>query len=142
MIKGQGDGRISKNDAEILWNFTMDGNRVTNCENKTLEYILKKYNFTDCGRQLLEDKLNTYKHIEIDESKVNHDQISPVSLDNKLQVLPSYNKIDKNKDRIIDSPEFEVTLGNKSSNINKNNQDNLVDVDELMAETDSDSDLD
>ena len=58
---GQGDGRISKEDAEQLWEDAQDGTGVTECERRTLQYVLDKYNCTDAGREVLEAKLGIAK---------------------------------------------------------------------------------
>ena len=154
MIKGEGDAaaaeRISKNDAENLWKCAMDGNRVTDCENKTLEYILDNYNLTECAREFLEGKLNVSKYIE--EPVVSKDSDNKDTADRgqeavklKNHNLPDFDKIDTNKDGVIDRQEFEAALGNNSVKKKKNSKPEILsdeDEDELMAETDSDHDSD
>ena len=57
MMTGTGDGRISKDDAGILWNGAEDGTGVTECERRTLQYVMDNYNCTDAGRAALAGKL-------------------------------------------------------------------------------------
>ncbi len=46
-VEGQGDGRISKSDAEILFNLLKDGDKYTDAEKDTIEYIRQKFNWTE-----------------------------------------------------------------------------------------------
>lgn len=57
LVKGQGDGRISETDMKKLVESAMDGNRITDCEKKTLKFISKQYNTTDNGKSYLENYL-------------------------------------------------------------------------------------
>ena len=43
LIKGKGDGRISEDDMKKLVNSALDGNKITDCEKKTLKFISKQY---------------------------------------------------------------------------------------------------
>jgi len=45
-IYGQGDGRISKKDAEEIVELSKDGGRITETELRTLKYISENYHFT------------------------------------------------------------------------------------------------
>jgi len=45
-IHGQGDGRISKKDAEEIVESSKDGGRITETELRTLRYISENYHFT------------------------------------------------------------------------------------------------
>jgi DNA repair exonuclease SbcCD ATPase subunit len=45
-IHGQGDGRISKKDAEEIVESSKDGGRITETELRTLKYISENYHFT------------------------------------------------------------------------------------------------
>ena len=47
LIKGRGDGRISEEDAKILIEESKDGNKVTDIEKQTLQYIVEKMNCTE-----------------------------------------------------------------------------------------------
>ena len=55
LVKGRGDGRISEVDMKKLVKSAMDGNRITDCEKKTLEFISKDYNTTECAKLYLKD---------------------------------------------------------------------------------------
>jgi hypothetical protein len=57
LVKGQGDGRISEVDMKKLVESALDGNRITDCEKKTLKFISKQYNTTDNGKSYLENYL-------------------------------------------------------------------------------------
>ncbi len=46
-VEGQGDGRISKADAETLFNLVRDGNKYTDTEKETMEYIRHNFKWTD-----------------------------------------------------------------------------------------------
>jgi len=45
-IYGQGDGRISKKDAEEIVGLSKDGGRITETELRTLKYISENYHFS------------------------------------------------------------------------------------------------
>ena len=57
LVKGQGDGRISENDMKKLVTSALDGNRITECEKKTLKFISKQYNTTDNAKEYLQKYL-------------------------------------------------------------------------------------
>ncbi len=46
MVKGQGDGRISKADAEKLLKMVKDGKSYTDIEKATMEYIRDHFKWT------------------------------------------------------------------------------------------------
>lgn len=46
-VEGQGDGRISKTDAESLFELVKDGNRYTDIEKETIEYIRQNFKWTE-----------------------------------------------------------------------------------------------
>ena len=50
-VAGQGDGRISLNDAKKIVRLIQDGGKVTDIEKRSLQYILKKYKFTDTAME-------------------------------------------------------------------------------------------
>jgi len=58
LIKGKGDGRISEADMKKLIQSELDGNRIKECEKKTLNFISKQYNTTDNGKSYLENYFN------------------------------------------------------------------------------------
>jgi len=55
LIKGQGDGRISEGDMKLLLKSSLDGNRITECEKKTLKFISNQYNTTENAKIYLEN---------------------------------------------------------------------------------------
>merc|ERR1712166_1200412 len=57
LTSGKGDGRISKDDANQLWEGALDGKGVTACEHRTLHHILENYQFTDVARKELQGHL-------------------------------------------------------------------------------------
>mgnify|MGYP003329679548 FL=1 len=56
-VKGQGDGRISKNDADKLILKIIDRSKITEIEYRTIFYILEKFKFTDEGLKYFASKL-------------------------------------------------------------------------------------
>ena len=56
-VKGQGDGRISKNDADKLILKIIDRSKITEIEYRTIFYILEKFKFTDDGLKYFASKL-------------------------------------------------------------------------------------
>ncbi len=68
-ILGQGEGRISKKDAEKIVKLTKDGGRITETELNTLKYIRENYNFTPKAAEWFAGKLPDI------EQAVNPDQI-------------------------------------------------------------------
>jgi len=55
-VAGQGDGRISKEDAEKVWVQAEDGNKVTDTEKWTLRYCLTSFNFTRAGHDYITER--------------------------------------------------------------------------------------
>ncbi|MCF6365483.1 MAG: hypothetical protein L3J35_04700 [Bacteroidales bacterium] len=47
LVKGQGDGRISKADAEKLFAEVRDGGKYTDVEKDTVSYIRDNFKWTD-----------------------------------------------------------------------------------------------
>ncbi len=50
-VAGQGDGRISKADAEEMIQVVKDGNVYTAVEKDTMEYIRDQFSWTDSANQ-------------------------------------------------------------------------------------------
>lgn len=46
-VKGSGDGRISKGDAQKILKAAKDGGKITEIEKNTLAYVQKKYKWTE-----------------------------------------------------------------------------------------------
>lgn len=55
-VEGQGDGRVSKEDAEKVWAEAADGNKVTNAEKWTLRYCLTSFRFTRAAHDYIKEK--------------------------------------------------------------------------------------
>lgn len=72
LVDGAGDGRISFEDAKILWDAALDGGRVTRIERRTLHYIAMNYKVTDKAKLWLGQHLfniqgdNIYDKVLID----------------------------------------------------------------------------
>ncbi|PHN06035.1 hypothetical protein [Flavilitoribacter nigricans] len=47
LTEGRGDGRISRQDAEIIWEQVQDGSSITATERRTILYLLEKLNWSD-----------------------------------------------------------------------------------------------
>jgi len=58
LITGRGDGRISEEDAKVLVEETKDGNKVTEIEKQTLQYILDNFNCTEPAVAILLPHIN------------------------------------------------------------------------------------
>lgn len=56
-VAGQGDGRISLNDAKKIVRLIQDGGRITDIEKRSLQYILKKYKFTETAEEHIKHTL-------------------------------------------------------------------------------------
>ncbi|MEL7340636.1 MAG: hypothetical protein AAGM67_09135 [Bacteroidota bacterium] len=57
--RGQGDGRISEQDAQELWRIALDGGRVTEIEEDTIEYLLANFKWTDAAEAWLKEEMST-----------------------------------------------------------------------------------
>jgi len=57
-VTGQGDGRISLNDAKKIVRLIKDGGKITDAEKRSLKYILEKYKFTESAIDLIEKTLS------------------------------------------------------------------------------------
>ena len=60
-IQGQGDGRISFDDAKTLVKNMEDGGKITEIEFQTLDYIYKNYKFTEPAVKFIEDSIAEYQ---------------------------------------------------------------------------------
>ena len=58
LVKGQGDGRISEDDMKKLIKSAEDGNKITDCEKKTLNYICNHFNATDKAIKYLNSNIS------------------------------------------------------------------------------------
>jgi len=64
LIQGQGDGRISQQDARQLFTETKDNGMITTTEVRTLRYILDHFPLTDKAHRWLWDRLKTQTPIQ------------------------------------------------------------------------------
>lgn len=55
--RGQGDGRISLQDAQDLWHIAMGGGRITEIEEATFGYLFDALNWTDGARNWMQEAL-------------------------------------------------------------------------------------
>jgi len=55
-VEGQGDGRVSQEDAEKVWAEAADGNKVTDAEKWTLRYCLTSFRFTRAGHDYIMER--------------------------------------------------------------------------------------
>jgi len=60
-VSGKGDGRISIADAKVIFQEAVDGDRITECEYDTLDYIKKTYKFTTPADKWLEKALGKWE---------------------------------------------------------------------------------
>ncbi|MBI1767544.1 MAG: hypothetical protein HY015_05750 [Bacteroidetes bacterium] len=60
-VRGAGDGRISKQDAEKILTLVVDGNIYSAVEHETLEHIHKNYHWTDAAWDWFNDQLKIWK---------------------------------------------------------------------------------
>ena len=58
LITGRGDGRISEEDAKVLVDETKDGNKVTEIEKQTLQYIVENFNCTEPAIAIILPNIN------------------------------------------------------------------------------------
>jgi hypothetical protein len=56
-VQGQGDGRVSVEDAKKVWEKAMDGKGVTDTEKWTLRYSLCAFNWTQAGHDFMIDQI-------------------------------------------------------------------------------------
>jgi len=58
LITGKGDGRISEDDAKLLIQESLDGNKITDIEKQTLQYIIDNFNCTEPAIAILLPNIN------------------------------------------------------------------------------------
>lgn len=56
-VEGRGDGRISQDDAELIWRMIESDGKITAIERRTLGYILQSYKCTEPAEAFLKGKL-------------------------------------------------------------------------------------
>ncbi len=60
LTEGASDGRISVEDAEKLFQVIVDDNDYTLVEEQTIEYILKKYHWTEAAKAQLKQRIDIW----------------------------------------------------------------------------------
>lgn len=56
-IEGRGDGRISEDDATLIWRMVESDGKITGVERRTIDYILEAYKCTEPAAAFLRSKL-------------------------------------------------------------------------------------
>jgi uncharacterized tellurite resistance protein B-like protein len=56
-VEGRGDGRVSLDDAELIWRMVEGDAKITEIERRTIRYILKEFKCTEPAVAFLEGKL-------------------------------------------------------------------------------------
>jgi len=59
-VKGSGDGRISKNDAEQILAAVVDGDVYTETERETVDYLHKNFHWTDAAWSWFNEQLKIW----------------------------------------------------------------------------------
>src|SRR5882724_6836613 len=60
-VKGSGDGRILKHDAEKMLAAVLDGNIFTDVEKATVQFIQVKYHWTDAARNWFDEQIKSWE---------------------------------------------------------------------------------
>jgi len=55
------DGKLDAADAKLLWEDVEDGPGVTECEKRSIEYVMGQYTLTEGAKKLLDEKLVSWK---------------------------------------------------------------------------------
>lgn len=78
--RGAGDGRISVQDAQDLWQLAMDGGRITEIEEDTINYLMTALNWTDAAKAWMTEILS----VEIEQSSSSYKVIDGLRYDRKV----------------------------------------------------------
>ncbi len=78
--RGNRDNTISKQDAQELWRIAMDGGRITEVEENTIEYLMNILNWTDAARKWMEAELSN----EVEKLKSYYKIIDGLRYDRKI----------------------------------------------------------
>ncbi len=78
--RGVGDGRISVQDAQYLWQLAKDGGRVTEIEEDTMAYLLAEFNWTDAAKAWLDKEMS----LEVKKIKSYYRVIDGLRYDRKI----------------------------------------------------------
>lgn len=79
-MRGQGDGKVSVQDAQDLWQIAMGGGRITEIEEATLLYLMEHLNWTDAAKNWMKDKLAE----EVEKEKSYYKIIDGLKYDRKI----------------------------------------------------------
>ncbi len=60
VVEGQGDGRISKEDCDVLLKAVTDGGVYTETEKVTMEYIRQNFNWTDGADEYFRTQISAW----------------------------------------------------------------------------------
>ena len=60
LTSGNGDGRLSKVDAEKLLEAVKDGNSYTDIEKYTMAYVRENFKWTDAADELFRDEIRKW----------------------------------------------------------------------------------
>jgi hypothetical protein len=61
-VKGSGDGRISKEDAEKIFSAVVDGNIYTETEKETIQFIHDNFRWTEAAWNWFSDQLRNWEN--------------------------------------------------------------------------------
>lgn len=78
--RGSGDGRISIQDAQDLWQLAMDGGRITEIEEETIAYLLATYNWTDAAKNWITEEMS----VEVEKIKSYYKVIDGLRYDRNI----------------------------------------------------------
>jgi hypothetical protein len=78
--RGAGDGRISVQDAQDLWQLAKDGGRITEIEEATIAYLFTAFNWTDAAKAWIEEEMA----IEVEKIKSYYKIIDGLRYDRKI----------------------------------------------------------
>lgn len=78
--RGAGDGRISVQDAQDLWQLAKDGGRITEIEEATIAYLFTAFNWTNAAKSWIETEMA----IEVEKIKSYYKVIDGLRYDRKI----------------------------------------------------------
>lgn len=94
-VKGQGDGRVSKADAETVFAKASDGVSITRVERWTLRYCLTEFKWTDAALTYVEEQMKLAPPADDDDAgDAADDDDKPDEPDSKRARKDYYQKVD------------------------------------------------
>ncbi len=70
-VKGKGDGRISMEDAKILFQKVIDGDIYTDVEKDTMEYIRKNFKWTEAADEWFRTAISQWSaNLSVEKKKI------------------------------------------------------------------------